>query len=68
MEPDMKRSRIRRRCPRMKRDLGQSSFVLGYHAQTMSERERERGGRETNRKAPSIESTKKGNEKVRMHE
>ena len=33
---DMKRGRIRkRRCPRMKRVLGWSTFALGCHAQTI---------------------------------
>ena len=43
-EPDVKRSRIRRRCPRMKRVPRQSGFMLWCHAQTIREREREREG------------------------
>jgi len=39
-EPNVKRSRIRRRCPRTKRVLSRSRFALGCHAQTIWERER----------------------------
>ena len=45
--------------PRMKRVLGRSGFVLGYHAQTMRERERERDREREAEKHQSIESTKK---------
>ena len=41
-ELDVKRSRIRRRCPRMKRVPRQSGFMLWCHAQTIRKRERER--------------------------
>jgi len=47
-EPNVKRSRIRGRCPEMKKVPRWSRIALGCHAQTMRERERE-----TNRKAPS---------------
>ena len=60
-ELDVKRSRIRRRCPRMKRVPRQSGFMLWCHAQTIRKREREREReieRETNRKTPSQQSTK----------
>ena len=56
-ELDVKRSRIRRRSPRMKRVPRQSGFMLWCHAQTIRKRERERE-RETNRKTPSQQSTK----------
>ena len=42
----MKRSKIRGKCPRTKRVLKRSGFALGCHAQSIQERERERG-RET---------------------
>ena len=43
MEPDMRRSRIRRRrCLGTKRVSGWSRLALGCHAQTIRERERER--------------------------
>ena len=60
MELDMEWSRVRRRCPGMKRVSGQSRFGLKCHAQTVQERGREREReRETNRKAPINSYTKK---------
>ena len=41
MEPNVKRSGIRRRCPEMKRVSRRSGFALKCHAQTIQERERE---------------------------
>ena len=61
-KPDVKRSRIRR-FPGTKKVLRRCGFALGCHVQTMREREKE-----TNRKAPSIGSTKYGNKKVCRHE
>ena len=42
MEPNVKRSGIRRRCPEMKRVSRRSGFALKCHAQTIQERERGR--------------------------
>ena len=42
MEPNMSGGRIRRRCPRTKRVPRQSGFALGYHVQSIRERERKR--------------------------
>ena len=46
MEPNKSGGRIKRRCPRTKRVSRWSGFMLGCHAQSIQERERERG-RET---------------------
>jgi len=43
MEPNVKRSGIKRRCPRTKRVLRRSWFALGCHVQTIRESERRRG-------------------------
>ena len=40
MEPNVKRSKIRRRCPRTKRVPRLSGFALGCHTQTIRERKR----------------------------
>ena len=60
-KPNVKRSGIRRRCPRTKKVLRQNGFALGFHAQSIRERERER---ERNKKAPSHRVEKDRKEKV----
>ena len=57
MEPNMRRSRIRRSCPGTKRVPGQSRLALWCHEQTNREREREREThthRHTSRRVPNI--------------
>jgi len=65
MEPDMRRSRIRRRrCPEMKRVSGRSRLVLRCHAQTIRKKEKERHAEEY--QSTIISNRKK--RMVRMHE
>ena len=61
-KPNVKWIRIRRRCPRMKRVLRRSGFVLGCHVQIMRVRERER---ERNKQKSTItKSTPKKEKKM----
>ena len=52
MELNVRKSRIRNRCPRMKRVPGRSRFTFRCHRATNKERERERE-RVTRRKVPT---------------
>ena len=65
MEPNMKRSRIRGRCPKMKRVPRQSGFALGYHVQSIREREREKEGEIEKHNHNKVPTRK---ERVPMHE
>ena len=64
MEPNVKRSKIRRRCLEMKTKW----FCAWVPCADYSREGKKERERETNRKAPSTKSTKYGNKKVRMHE
>ena len=44
MELNVKRSRIKGRCPRMKKVPRQNGFAFGCHAKTIRERERKGEG------------------------
>ena len=46
MELNVRKSRIRNRCPRMKRVPGRGRFTFRCHRATNKEREREREGQE----------------------